>query len=92
MRSTLLCSFLIDEPRENGEAAVECTDSSTEPLPGTKCQIPDDTDYSRLDSFQACLVYPVKEFDTNTSWHSSLSVSLNHPVFITVSILDAIYL
>jgi len=83
------CSFSTDELRENGEMQEEKKEHvglSAESQLKTKCQVPDETDYSRLDSYQAFLVYPVKEFDTNTSWHSSLSVSLGHPVFITVSV------
>ena len=76
-------------PAENGERIQkekkEYVGPSTESQPENKCQVLDGNDYSRCDSYQAFLVYPVKEFDTNTSWHSSLSVSLNHPVFITVS-------
>ena len=89
MGYTLPCSFSTDELTENGETQEEKKEHvglSTESQPETECQVPDETDYSRLDSYQAFLVYPVKEFDTNTSWHSSLSVSLNHPVFITVSV------
>jgi len=82
-------SFTTDELTEHDETQEgkkEHGGLSTESQPETKGQVPDETDYGRLDSYQAFLVYPVKEFDTNTSWHSSLSVSLGHPVFITVSV------
>lgn len=59
--------------------------SSTESQPAVTCQDASETDYSRLDSYQAFLVYPVNEFDAKHLWHCSLSVSLNHPVFTTVS-------
>lgn len=67
--------------REN----VKHIGSSMEPQPAITCRDSTETDYSRVDSYQAFLVYPVNEFDAKSLWHSSLSVSLSHPIFTTVS-------
>ena len=83
-----LSVFSVDELRENGELqeeGEEPTGSPTEPQPTDRCQLHNERDYSRIDSYQAFFVYPVKERDANMSWHSSLSVCLHHPVFSRVS-------
>lgn len=85
----LLSYFYADELRDNGvhqEKEEECTDSPTEPQPADRCQLHYETDYSRIDTYQAFLVYPVKDVgDTKMSWYSSLSVCLHHPMFSRVS-------
>ena len=79
---TLSCSFTTGELRESCELPEEMEHidlSQPENLSGK-------TNYSRLYSYQTIVVYPVAESDTSTNlWHSSLSVSLKHPIFITVS-------
>lgn len=48
-------------------------------------QVSNERDYTTIDSYQAILVYPVEEVcDMKDPWHSSLAVSLHHPIFILV--------
>ena len=78
--------FIIDE-LETQTMSKKHMDPSSESESVMKHQVPNEIDYSKINSYQAILVYPIdEECNIRETWHSSLSVSLHHPIFIQVSV------